>query len=155
MFEKERFYIYANAVGLNRTQAEHRAVARVGDNTNFEDLTEKHFIDLNEKLIEILKQKNTPIPETTFVEELSVDEVRNILKPCQHIWVEYEKVGNNKGFCLECSSCGAIAFSQEPEKTLGCNHPQARLALKSPTKFVSYCEQCLFWLIEPMRNRTK
>lgn len=163
MSQKQRFYTLASALGLDRTDAERRAVNRFIGVFDFQDITEDQFVELNNKLIENLNTKGIAIPESEVekpkqrvAEDMSVDEIRNMFKPCEHEWREMEQV-SNLTFCRECSICGAVALIDRPSFAgdIVCKHPLGKLVAKSEFKLVSYCPDCQFWLVEPIKSRAR
>ena len=163
MSQKQRFYTLASAIGLNRTDAERRAVNRLTDVFDFNDITEEQFVELNTKLTENLNTKGIPIPaeevekpKQRMAEEMSVDEIRNMFKPCDHEWSEMEQVSSFT-YCRECTICGAVAVIERPSFAgdTTCKHPFGKLIAKSEFKFVSHCPDCQFWLIEPIKSRAR
>jgi hypothetical protein len=160
MSQKERFYLYSQALGLTKEDAERRALNRIIGVFDFAEVTDEQLAELNTKLLENLNYKNIPIPDTDekpkqiTVEDMTVDEIRNVLKPCEHEWTEYTKESEIFALARECNICGAVAVALGLKVGVPCKHESAILVAQSPTKFVSCCPDCQFWLIEPMRNRT-
>lgn len=165
MSQKERFYLYSQALGLTREDAERRALNRIIGLFDFAEITDEQLIELNNKLVENLNNKNIPVPidsdsptkpKPITVEDMSVDEIRNMFKPCEHEWTEYTKETSNFDLALakECNICGAVAVALGLKAGVPCKHEGAILVAQSSTKFVSCCPDCMFWLVEPMKNRT-
>jgi len=162
MSQKQRFYILASAIGLDRADAERRAVNRLVDCFNFSEILEDQFSELSDKIIEGLIAKGIAIPVTEepvkqrVVEDMSVEEIRNLFKPCEHQWTTMTAL-DTLSFCRECSVCGGVCVINKPswDSDPICRHPLARLVAKSDFKFVSFCPECEFWLVEPIKSRTR
>jgi predicted nucleic acid-binding Zn finger protein len=167
MSKADRFYLYSKALGLSKEDAERRALNRIIGVFEFSEITDEQFDELNNRLAKILTEKGIPIPveqsqlpatiaeKPVLVVDMSIDEIRNMLKPCDHEWNEYIAEGKELEtfVCKECTICGAVALAVNLKPGIPCKHESAILIAKSPTKFVSLCADCQFWLIEPMRSR--